>query len=103
METTGLVVTQQDAGGLPQTVGDAQQGPHETPWLEADVLYLSLEQCFDGDASDEIEPDDVKGLQDQQQTIKQPPGPIGADDLPALEQDAGNNARATRSLASWSK
>lgn len=52
---------------------------------------LSLEYGFDSDASDEVEPDDVKSLQHQQQPVEQPPGPVRPDDLPALKQNAVNN------------
>lgn len=52
---------------------------------------LSLEYGFDSDASDEVEPDDVKSLQHQQQPIEQPPGLVRPDDLPALKQNTVNN------------
>lgn len=53
--------------------------------------HLSPENGFDGNAHDEVEPDDVKALQDQQQPIQQPPGPIRPGNLPALNQNTVNN------------
>lgn len=52
---------------------------------------LSPENGFDGNAHDEVEPDNVKALQDQQQPIQQPPGPIRPGNLPALNQNTVNN------------
>ena len=52
---------------------------------------LSLEYGFDSNTSDEVEPDDVKSLKDQQQPIEQPPGLAWSNDLPALKQNTVNN------------
>lgn len=55
------------------------------------MTNLSLEYGFDSNTSDEVEPDDVESLQDQQQAVEQPPCLVRPDDLPALKQNAVNN------------
>lgn len=57
-------------------------------WLQTN---LSFEDSFDSYASDEVEPDYVKSLQDQQQPVYHPPGLIWTNNLPALKQHAVNN------------
>lgn len=61
---------------------------------------LSLEDGFDSNATDEVEPDDVKSLQHQQQTIEQPPGLIRPSNLPALKQDAVDDPKTRTRIQS---
>lgn len=48
--------------------------------------HLSSHDGFEGDAADEVGPDDVQHLQHQQQKVKEPPGRVRPDDVPALEE-----------------
>lgn len=57
---------------------------------------LSLEYGFNSNASNEVEPDDVKNLQDQQQPVEQIPGLVWPSHLPAVKQNTVYNPITNR-------
>ncbi len=64
-------------------------------WRQA-CAHLSSHDGFEGDAADEVGPDDVQHLQHQQQKVKEPPGRVRPDDVPALEERRVQNPATTK-------
>lgn len=47
--------------------------------------HLATHDGFEGDAGDQVRPDDVQHLQHEQQDVEEPPGRVRPNDAPALE------------------